>query len=236
MECAPKYQFGLFGSFFFAAVVLASVIFAPLADKIGRKPIALAGALTHLIPSLWLLFNTSRTVGYFLLFVIGLAMPMRVFVGYIYCMEFLPHKRTALATALILGIDGLVLTWTSLYFWLLDNSWSRFFSISVLATIVAFILVLSLPESPKFLVTKRKYERARKVISKIAKINGLTNFLFEADDEESLEVLHRSSTTDGGNTLNILTYKCTFVGEKENKIDKHQSLKSHDDTDAQSNQ
>ena len=190
MECAPGYQFGLFGSFFFAAVVLASVIFAPLADKVGRKPIAICGALTHLLPSIVLLINTERSIGYVLLFVIGLAMPMRVFVGYIYCMEFLPHKSTALATALILGIDGLVLMWTSLYFWLVDNSWSRFFSISVVATIVALALTISLPESPKFLVTKGKFDEARKVVSKIARRNRLTKFVFSAENEEACELLH----------------------------------------------
>jgi MFS family permease len=45
MECAPKYKFGLFGSLYFAAVVIGSFIFAPLADKIGRKPVTLAGVL-----------------------------------------------------------------------------------------------------------------------------------------------------------------------------------------------
>lgn len=45
LECAPKYELGLFGSLFFAAVVLGSLIFAPLADKIGRRPVTLAGVL-----------------------------------------------------------------------------------------------------------------------------------------------------------------------------------------------
>ena len=43
MECAAKYKFGLFGSLYFAAVVLGCLFFAPLADKIGRRPITLAG-------------------------------------------------------------------------------------------------------------------------------------------------------------------------------------------------
>ena len=43
MTCAPKYQFGLFGSLFFIAVVISSLIFTPLADKYGRRPLVLSG-------------------------------------------------------------------------------------------------------------------------------------------------------------------------------------------------
>lgn len=43
MTCAPKYKFGLFGSLYFVAVVVGSLIFAPMADKVGRRPITLAG-------------------------------------------------------------------------------------------------------------------------------------------------------------------------------------------------
>lgn len=32
MTCSPKYQFGLFGSLFFIAVVISSILFTPLAD------------------------------------------------------------------------------------------------------------------------------------------------------------------------------------------------------------
>ena len=43
MTCSPKYHFGLFGSLFFIAVVLSSLLFPPLADKYGRKIVCLMG-------------------------------------------------------------------------------------------------------------------------------------------------------------------------------------------------
>ena len=45
MTCSPKYQFGLFGSCFFVAVVISSLIFTPLADKIGRRKVCLCGII-----------------------------------------------------------------------------------------------------------------------------------------------------------------------------------------------
>ena len=59
MECSPKYQFGLFGSLFFSAVVLSSIIFPPLADKLGRKPIGIIGLSIHLIFGLLTLMTKS---------------------------------------------------------------------------------------------------------------------------------------------------------------------------------
>ena len=43
MTCSPKYQFGLFGSMYFFAVVLASITLTPLADRFGRKIMGLLG-------------------------------------------------------------------------------------------------------------------------------------------------------------------------------------------------
>lgn len=45
MTCATRYEFGLFGSMFFFAVVISSLLFAPLGDKLGRKVIVLVGMI-----------------------------------------------------------------------------------------------------------------------------------------------------------------------------------------------
>ena len=36
MTCAEKYEFGLFGSILFFAVVISSIFMTPLADRFGR--------------------------------------------------------------------------------------------------------------------------------------------------------------------------------------------------------
>ena len=94
MTCAPSYQFGLFGSLFFIAVVLSSILFTPLADKFGRRKVCLCGLGAAAILQTFLLFSSSRQFSYFLIFALGLCMPPRVFVGYIYAMEFLPIDKT----------------------------------------------------------------------------------------------------------------------------------------------
>ena len=94
MKCSPKYQFGLFGSLFFFAVVIGSFLFTPLADKIGRRKVCLIGEGVTCLAQTLLVFSSSRVFSYFIIFVLGLSMPMRVFVGYIYAMEFMPLNKT----------------------------------------------------------------------------------------------------------------------------------------------
>ena len=94
MACSPSYQLSLFGSLFFIAVVISSLIFVPLADKFGRRKVNLCGIALACIAQTVMIFSTSRSFSYCLIFIIGLAMPPRSFVGYIYCMEFLPLDKT----------------------------------------------------------------------------------------------------------------------------------------------
>ena len=158
MSCAPKVKFGLFGSLFFIGVVTSSLIFPPIADEIGRKPIALTGITIQAVASLCMLFSTSLYFSYALVFFMGIAMAPRFFVGYVYAMEFLPQKYTGMATSVTLGIDGLVLMWSSLYFMFIDNHWKSLYTVATVATFITILLTICQPESPRFLVSKGRYE------------------------------------------------------------------------------
>lgn len=186
MTCAPKYQFGLFGSIFFAAVVLGSLVFAPLADKVGRRPVTLAGIGLVAISQSLLLFSTSLYFSYGLIFLMGLSMPMRVFVGYIYSMEFLPLNRTEMATALTLGCDGLGITIAALWFMFVSKDWKTFFLMTTILCYLSFIFVFcTMSESPKFLVSRGKYQAARSVITKMRKCNRKQYFIFSRSRGET---------------------------------------------------
>jgi MFS family permease len=55
MQCASKYEFGLFGSVFFLAVVISSIVFPALSDRIGRHLVLTVGISMQLIASSTLL-------------------------------------------------------------------------------------------------------------------------------------------------------------------------------------
>ena len=87
-----------------------------------------------------MLFSKSLYFSYALVFFMGIAMAPRFFVGYVWAMEFLPQKNTGTATAITLGVDGLVLMWSSLYFMLIDRNWKSLYTIATIATFLTILL------------------------------------------------------------------------------------------------
>lgn len=178
MTCASKYEFGLFGSMFFIAVVISSLLFTPLADKFGRRPIMLIGSAIYSIAMTVILFSTSRQFTYGLIFILGLSMPMNVFVGYIYAMEFIPKRRTSYTSAVLMGNDGLVMAMCALWFMLISKQWKTLFATATVLMYATHFLVWTMPESPKFLLTKGRYNEARAVMTCIARKNGIKALKF----------------------------------------------------------
>lgn len=60
----------------------------------------------------------------------------------------------------------------TVYFWKISKHWQ---GIEVYAATLGFIALVGawvMPESPKYLITMKKYDEARKAITFIAKVNG----------------------------------------------------------------
>ena len=112
-----------------------------------------------------MIFSTSLELSYALIFFMGLAMPMRVFIGYIYAMEFLPLNKTQMATALCLGIDGLGILVASLWFLFISKDWKTLMIFSSAACYFGLVFIwCTMTESPKFLVARGRYDEARQVM------------------------------------------------------------------------
>ncbi len=168
-----------------ASVLLGCVVGAffagTMADRFGRKPMMLATALIFML-SAWgsgisegsLEFVIYRLIG-------GLAVGAASILAPAYISEIAPAKiRGRLATLQqLMIVIGLFCAFMSNYWlvgmsggaeeelWMGFQTWSWMFWAEILPAALFFLVLIFIPESPRYLVAANKPEQALKVLSKI---------------------------------------------------------------------
>lgn len=124
-----------------------------------------------------------------LFFFLGLSTPGKSNIAYVYLLELVPTNwQTYVGTALLFA-DGSTMILLTLYFRYLNKDWLSFQLYGITATILAFFAVLLAPESPKYLYSYKKYERARSSLSHIARFNRVertVKYIFDTEYQEDL--------------------------------------------------
>ena len=164
------------GTFFFIGMLIGAFVFGRLADRIGRRPVlmmavvidAFAGVASAFAPEFaWLLV---------LRFIIGVGGTLPV--DYTMMAEFLPSDRRgrwlvllesfwAVGTIFLAILALVAVSWG-------DDAWRVIFFVTGLPALIGVVLRFYIPESPMFLNRNGKSEEARKVLQRVAKVNGTT--------------------------------------------------------------
>jgi MFS family permease len=108
------------------------LILPRLSDRIGRRKVALFGNILHFIACFWFLWNKEVNFSLFLMFLIGLAMAARAFVGFLFMTENMRIKDYSYATASMFTIDSLGILISSLYFKSISKDWRGLFGIPLI--------------------------------------------------------------------------------------------------------
>ena len=85
--------------------------------------------------------------------------------------EFFPKSRQVLAGTCWSILDGLVYMVTTLYFWKVDNDWSKYFYFVFGANIISLVGTFFLPESPRMLHELGREDEANQVLDQISRCN-----------------------------------------------------------------
>jgi hypothetical protein len=101
--------------------------------------------------------SRSLLVNYFLIGTVGLFSSFRLNVGFIYGQEIIPRKHANIIGSFYNTLDSCTMMMVSVYFKYFSKEWIYIECILFGISLVALIISLYLPESPKYLVAKGHY-------------------------------------------------------------------------------
>ena len=128
LQCAPKNEFGMFGSLFFAGVVVSSLIMPRLSDNYGRKKLSLFGTIGHFFFSIGILCSTSLNFSLAMTFMVGFSMGGRVLVGYCWLTEHMFVDSVKYVTATMFFFDSAGILVATIYFKFISKNWIYLFA------------------------------------------------------------------------------------------------------------
>lgn len=211
LVCDQTWLVSFAQSLYMSGFVLAFAVFGLLSDRYGRWKTLFSGACIEVASGLGCASAKSMHVFLMFRFLMGLGCAARSSTAYMVMIECVgPRWRMTVSTLGTLGwiVGYCTMPWFQLYF-------VHFRRTQMFVCFYEFIFILLmywLPESPRWLLTQRKFDQAYHALFKMAKFNGL---IIEDDDCNS-----NSNNNNNQNSWHGL-----------NVFDK-QASKSHHTTDA----
>jgi len=182
---APFYKevFGLEdGSFLFGfsvscliwGCIFGNLFAGPLSDKIGRKPTLLISAMLFIVSSLVTAFAGNIVIFIVGRILAGVGVGFAILVAPVFIAEVAPPKKRGWLVSFnqLLIVIGLSSAYFVNYFILklvedpLTN-WRWMLGVEAFPSVLYFLLILLIPESPRWLIMKNKLEKAKAIMVRV---------------------------------------------------------------------
>ena len=188
-------------------------------DKFGRRPSILVSVLIQIISSIIAAFSVNYIMFIFFRFIIAFSVSGVFECAFVLVMELVsPELRTPMGimTQFPFGLGVCILPLIAYFF----RDWMPLQLAISIPCLVLLSYYWEIPESPRWLVQKKRFTEARDILKKIAKANGNTapdddelmamlqnlddNEKTEADQESSAELTLTEKLKNGVRELTIL--------------------------------
>ncbi|XP_048481742.1 solute carrier family 22 member 3 isoform X1 [Plutella xylostella] len=157
---------------FFAGSFVGGILFGWLADTYGRVPALVGSNLIGCVGGVASVFTTGLWDFAFCRFLVGMSYDSCFMMMYILVLEYVgPRHRTWVANmsiALYFGGGCLILPWLAL--WIGD--WRRLLLVTSAPMLTVLFAPLLVPESARWLASKRRVNQAVKVLRRFERVNG----------------------------------------------------------------
>jgi len=174
---------GYFGMF------IGALFFGKLADVVGRKKILVVTLLLGAVFTMLCGLSQSLYTFYILRFIAGLGLGGALPLPGVYVSEYIPVKHRGLFLGLVetSWVYGAMLSLLIPYFALPIFGWRGTFLIALAPIPLVPLIILSLPESIRYLVEKSKLKEAQRVITEIVGSHVKINLAKESSEVKELE-------------------------------------------------
>lgn len=152
--------------------VLGAITSGRLSDYLGRKRMIIVNAVIFAIGSLGCALAHSIEMLIVMRVVVGVAIGITSYVAPMYIAEVSPtRRRGALVTLNQLMITiGILVSFITDYLFSNDanlQSWRWMFGVGLVPAVILFTGMLFLPETPRWLISKRRWEEGKKVLMQV---------------------------------------------------------------------
>jgi len=167
-------EIGLSASGLLLGALFSSIIAGQLTDKFGRKWILVLDAIIFTIMPLFLAFLTFNFITLLSWRIIeGFALGMDNVIAGIFIGEMVPNKKknSYISTQQLMTVIASFLSFWIGYALTSSNDWRLMFGLGAIPAAIILVLRVKIPESPRWLITVNKEEKAKNALKTFFKVN-----------------------------------------------------------------
>ncbi|XP_026805656.1 organic cation transporter protein [Rhopalosiphum maidis] len=184
LVCDRAWYKGTADSMLMVGVMLGSIIFGYLSDRIGRKNIFTISVWLQGIAGCGMAFTQEYWSFTFLRVLVGASTSGLYLAAYVIGLEFVSPKYRMVVGVVIQMFFSVGFLLTSAFAYVFHNNW-RYFQLAItIPTLFYTTYHWFIPESVRWLLTNGKQERAVKIIQKVCRVNGV-----DISDKDIVEIL-----------------------------------------------
>ncbi|KAL4640984.1 solute carrier family 22 member 15 isoform X1 [Arapaima gigas] len=165
------YKVNLAGSLFFVGVLIGNVLFGPLSDKIGRKPVFLVALFFEVLFGYATAFAPSYEVFALSRLLVGIMNGGMALVCFVLSQEYVGQSYWAVTGTFTNMTFAVGITLFAALGYCV-RQWRTLATAANSSGVLFFLLCVTFPESPRWLYSRGHTEQAEKVLQDLAVANG----------------------------------------------------------------
>jgi len=171
LVCSKSGVAALAASAVYMGGMLGSSVAGPASDAYGRKPVLLVSLLLTFVFSLLCAFIKEIWQLTLLRVLLGAASVSCYFTAFVTLSEFVtPSSRTMASNMYIMSLTCSHMLFDLWAYY--QRKWRLLQMHSSFTCLLAFAILIFMPESPRWLVATKRDDRAKEILNKVARVNG----------------------------------------------------------------